>query len=119
MPLRCPHFSINVAAVPVAGYYQSLRLPIHHCALACEMIERLHTHPEGHAVATTLEARAEDGQLHPVSGPDIQAIHPTLCTADRHQTSCHPEFVNLLQRYGLDTSIRTEFASHQSRDLEM
>ena len=99
---RCSHFSVNSVEVVVPRVYLPMRVPIYHCSMAEEMVQRLRTTTEGRWLADKLEATPLDGQMRLVCGPDLEAITTTACVPVRCHQSCRSAFQQLLTELGLD-----------------
>ena len=76
-----------------------------HCRLMEVMLQRMHAHPEGKQVASTLETDTLDGQRVSKYGPDMDVPSPTSCTQQRFQESCTTAFDQWLAVYMLNTSL--------------
>lgn len=111
---HCGHFSVEVEELIVPQSGVVLRIPIRRCALAERMITLLGSTEEGRdialkvAIASTRDVLTEPGssalnteadKLRVAFGPDLEAIHPFECTAQRCKTSCTPSFKLLLEHF--------------------
>lgn len=113
---RCPHFSFSVAQVPVLGHVYAMRMPVHHCAVAETMCQRVQHHPDGkeliaalHPLGDNAEAEYEPMRVHdhlqPSRGPDMRPLHPMTCTSERFEQHCHPQFRQQMLLLEMDATL--------------
>ncbi len=123
---QCGHFSLEVQELPLSGVPVVLRVPIRRCKLAERMVALLATQEAGHEVVRKIviseslktggtgqhdKAELENLNIEALRvafGPDLEAIHPHECTAQRCQDSCTPGFQALLRNFGFNEDASKE-----------
>jgi hypothetical protein len=100
---RCPYFSIEVETLAPPSTPR-MRLPVYRCA-ACElMLQRLSSTDHEPVVASDGPASSNRAG-GACCGPDFHTLSPSTCTRKRRASTCMRSFRQLLNEFGLDTSL--------------
>jgi hypothetical protein len=99
---RCAQFSMTIVELVVPALPRPMRVPVYRCALAEQTLAILHRADDGAALAHRLEAPPLAGQRRLLYGPDLEAISPPTCTADRCERSCRPSFAQIVADYAVE-----------------